>query len=100
MKNKNKTAINDRSAKNLKMEINIQIKNVFKSALRAIEIKYGPNSEGFDIIRSEILRAGNNAIRNVEVVIDNRYLVEQLPDETIIFKDPGKGIGGFNGNQK
>jgi hypothetical protein len=42
-----------------------KIKHVFKTALRCIEIKFGTQFDGYDQMRREILRVGNNAIREL-----------------------------------
>jgi hypothetical protein len=85
----------------LKAQMAKQIKNVFITALRCIEMRFGRNFEGFESIRSEILRAGNEAIRQVEVVIDNGYNVEIVPEVlTINFSGIGKATGGNDGKQE
>lgn len=45
--------------------VETKIKHVFKTALRCIEIKFGDEFEGYEQMRSEILRVGNNAIREI-----------------------------------
>ena len=64
-------------------------------------MRFGRNFEGFESIRSEILRIGNEAIRQSEVVIDNGYNVEIVPEVlTINFSGSGKATGGSNGQQE
>jgi len=48
------------------------IKAVYKTALDAIELRFGREFEGFSVIRSKILRAGNDAVRKVETLIDEQ----------------------------
>ena len=48
------------------------VKDVYKTALDSIELRFGRDFEGFKEIRSRILRAGNNAIRKIEAVLDEK----------------------------
>jgi hypothetical protein len=90
-----------RAANLLKTQMAKQIKSVFITALKCIEIRFGRNFDGFESIRSEILRMGNEAIRQSEVVIDNGYNVEIVPEVlTINFSGTGKATGGSDGKQE
>lgn len=73
-----------KSAQTLKIQVAKEVKSVFVTALKCIEMKFGRDFEGFEIMRAEILRAGNDAIRHVEDVLDNRYNVELVPTITTI----------------
>lgn len=102
MKTSKKTDnISIKAANLLKAQVAKEIKNVFITALRCIEMRFGRNFEGFESIRSEILRAGNEAIRQSEIVIDNGYNVEIVPQVlTINFSGSGKATGGKDGQQE
>lgn len=67
------------SATNLKAQVAKEVKSVFITALKCIEMKFGRDFDGFEAIRAEILRAGNDAIRRVEDVLDTRYNIEIVP---------------------
>ena len=54
----------------------VKIKHVFKTALRCIEIKFGNEFDGYEQMRSEILRAGNNAIRELREVTNEAFGIE------------------------
>jgi hypothetical protein len=84
----------EKSAACLKKVVDKKVRGVFAKALTCIEIKFGKNFEGYAAIRAEILRAGNDAIREIGNFIDERFIVEMLPDVvTIKFK----GQGGQDG---
>ncbi len=81
-----------KSADFLKTLVNKEIKNVFSKALRCIEMRFGNEFEGFQAIRAEILRAGNDAIRETERIIDERFNVESVPSFiTVKFNKDGQG---------
>jgi hypothetical protein len=81
-----------KSASVLKQMIHHHIKRVFVSALKIIEIKFGKNFEGYEALRAEILRTGNDSIRDIEKAIDTRFNIEQIPEILIVkFKDKNKG---------
>jgi hypothetical protein len=76
-----------KSANLLKTLVEKEIKGVFKNALRCIEMRFGRDFEGFETIRRDILRSGNDSIRKVSEMIDGNFNVEQIPDiHTINFK--------------
>lgn len=63
------------------------IKNVFIGALSCIEIRFGKDFEGYKEIRADILRKGNDSIRKLHEVIENRFNIEQIPNiVTVNFK--------------
>lgn len=55
------------------------ITRVFVESLKYIEIKFGTDFDGYEEIRSAILRIGNDAIRDMHTEIDN-YKIERLPE--------------------
>jgi hypothetical protein len=48
------------------------IKAVYKTALDSIELRFGRDFEGFQVLRAKILRAGNDAVRKVEALLDEQ----------------------------
>jgi len=86
-----------RGAELLKAQLQKHIKHVFVSALRCVEIKFGKDFEGYEAMRGEILRVGNDAIRNLHTMIDGKFNVEGIQDIfTIKFtnKDRNGPVGG------
>ncbi len=59
------------SAEKINRALETKIKHVFKTALRCVEIKFGDQFEGYDMLRSEILRTGNNAIRELKELVNS-----------------------------
>jgi len=76
-----------RSARSLQSFIDRRIKNVFKTALKCVEIKFGKDFEGYEKIRAEILRAGNDGIRQIKEAIDEQFNVEELPVVSVFEPD-------------
>lgn len=68
------------SARNLKEFTERKIKKVYVGALRCIEIRFGNSFDGYDQLRREILRIGNDAIREFSQALDSSFNVEQIPD--------------------
>lgn len=60
----------------LKQLIGAKVKKVFVSALRCVEIKFGHEFDGYDDLRKEILRIGNDAIREILTSLDNDFDVK------------------------
>jgi len=58
--------------KDLKKYIIENIKGVYKSALESVELRFGRDFEGFQAMRSKILRSGNDAIRRIEAILDEK----------------------------
>lgn len=80
-----------RSSEALKNIVERKIKSTYVGALKCIEIKFGTNFEGYEQIRREILRIGNDAIRDISSTIDSSFNIEQIPEVlTIKFIDKGK----------
>ncbi len=88
---KKSDAFSVRSADFLKTLLAKQIKNVFTKSLRCIEMRFGKDFEGYDSIRKEILRSGNDAIREMERIIDERFNVEHIPDMIVVRFEDRKG---------
>jgi hypothetical protein len=63
----------------LKDQISKKIKTVFKTCLDRIELVFGTDFEEHEILRKQILRAGNDAIRDLHEQIDRAYKIEKLP---------------------
>jgi len=77
----------------LKEIIEANIKKVYVGALKCIEMRFGDDFEGFDQIRREILRNGNDAVRNISDLISSRFNVEIVPDVvTVNFTNIGKEV--------
>jgi hypothetical protein len=75
------------------------IKSVFVGALRAIETRLGTGFEGYNGLRSEILRLGNDCIRKMHDYLDN-VNVEFIPTTVefkFVNKDKEKGKEDNNG---
>lgn len=78
----------EQSAALLKAEVTKEIKTVFKAALNCLEIRFGTDFEGYEATRAQILRAGNDAIRNVSRIIDDKFIIERVREVfTVRFKD-------------
>jgi len=65
----------------LKKVVESKIKNVFGTSLRTIEIAFGTDFDEYEKIRSEILRVGNNAIREIKELINAEFGIEEEPEE-------------------
>lgn len=63
-------------AEKISRAVETKTKHLFKTALRCIEIKFGDNFEGYDRMRSEILRVGNNTIRELKELIGDEFGLE------------------------
>ena len=83
------------SAEALKRQVNTSIKDLFKSTLDMIELKFGKDFNGYADLRSKILRTGNNAIRQLEGLVDDRFNIEMIPE--IFTVNFIKGKEGKNG---
>ncbi|RKY43067.1 MAG: hypothetical protein DRP85_00800 [Candidatus Makaraimicrobium thalassicum] len=69
------------------------IKSVFVGALRAIETRLGKNFPSYPGLRAEILRIGNDAIREAHQYLE-KFNVEYIPDkETFNFQGKGEVKG-------
>lgn len=89
MKKTNKSI---RACELLKQNIKKQIKGVFVNALKCVEIRFGKDFDGYESIRGEILRAGNDAIRNLENLIDTKINAEIIQDVmTVRFQEGREG---------
>jgi hypothetical protein len=81
---KRRDAFSRRSAMSLKREINKQMTHIFVTALECIEIRFGRDFEGYNELRSKILRVGNDSKRNLEQAIDSGFNVEKIPHCTVV----------------
>ena len=70
-----------KSREHLRFLLYNEIKAIFVGSLNAIENRLGKNFEAFAGLRAEILRLGNNAIRNCHEHVD-KFNVEMIPDTT------------------
>lgn len=77
-------AFHRRSSHSLKMEIEAVMKRVFVTALETIEIRFGRTFDGYDELRSKILRTGNDSIRKMQENVDVNYNIEKVPSCTIV----------------
>lgn len=59
-----------------------KIKHVFKTCLKGIEIRFGDQFDGYEQLRSEILRVGNNAIRELKEVLSDECGEDFTESET------------------
>lgn len=67
-----------------------RIKKVFVTALKCVEIKFGKEFPGYEELRAEILREGNDAIRDLRELINRAYNIEEVPQEVLTIKFAGK----------
>lgn len=79
-------AFHRRSSHDLKQELEAMMKRVFVTALESIEIRFGRNFEGYEELRSKVLRTGNDAIRRMHENIEGNYNVQKVPSCTIVPK--------------
>lgn len=70
----------ERSRARLKKEITKEITLLFEKCLDYVEVTL-PDKEIYKVMRSKILRSGNNAIRNVNKNIDENYTINFSPEE-------------------
>ena len=66
------------NADKIKRAVETKVKHVWKTALKCVEIKFGDKFEGYDQLRAEILRVGNNARRELLELINEEF---DLPQE-------------------
>lgn len=57
-----------------------QIKDVFVGSLNAIENKLGKSFPAYPQLRAEILRIGNDKIRDMHNLLDDHFNVEMVVD--------------------
>ncbi len=77
---------------NLKSLIERKIKSVFKTSLKCFELTVGKDHPGFEGARKEILRAGNDAIRDLKEHLDRQYEIKQKGGVALV-KVTGKDDG-------
>ena len=86
-------AFHRRSSHELKMEIEAVMKRVFVTALETVEIRFGRTFDGYDELRSKILRTGNDSIRKMQENVDSNYNVQKVPGCTIVPRAMGNVTG-------
>jgi hypothetical protein len=81
-------AANDRSKERLINELEGEITRLFEQALDYAQVAC-PTKDTYQVLRSKILRVGNNCIRNVKKKVQH-YDIEFVPntEEFIEFKQP------------
>ena len=70
-----------------------QIRKVFVTCLNCIEMRFGKHFEGYEEIRANILRVGNDAVRDLRSKISEDFNIEAIPDKITVYfkgKDEGK----------
>ena len=80
-------AFHRRSAHELKQETKAMMKKMFVTCLESIEIRFGREFQGYDELRSKVLRTGNDAIRKMEENIEGNYNVQKIPGCTVVPKE-------------
>lgn len=83
----------------LKTLVRNTIKKVFVNSLKVIEIRFGKDFNGYVQLRSEILRTGNDAIRDIEDIIEQHFNIEEIPEVLTIKFKQGKAKGEENGKE-
>jgi len=69
----------ERSKIKLKNEITKEITQLFEKCLDFVEVTL-PEKQVYKLVRSKVLRAGNNAIRGISKNIDENYIVNFSPE--------------------
>lgn len=77
-------AFHRRSSHGLKQETAAMMTKVFVTALESIEIRFGSDFQGYNELRSKILRTGNDSVRTMQDNIDQNYNVQKVPSCTIV----------------
>ncbi len=80
-------AFHRRSSHELKMEMEAMMKRVFVTALEMVEIRFGRTFDGYEELRSKILRTGNDSIRKMQENINGNYNIQKVPSCTIVPKE-------------
>jgi hypothetical protein len=76
------------------------LKKVFTGALSSIEINLGTEFPQYQMLRSEILRIGNDAIRDMHQYL-NKFNIEMIPEVVEVLLSEGKRQGvQNNGTEK
>lgn len=69
----------ERSKARLKKEVSKEVISLFEKCLDYVEVTL-PDEKVYKIVRSKILRAGNNAVRGINKNIDNNYSINYSPE--------------------
>ena len=72
----------ERSKARLKKEVSKEIISLFEKCLDYVEVTL-PDEKVYKIVRSKILRSGNNAVREINKNIDNNYVINYSPEAGI-----------------
>ena len=72
----------ERSKVRIKKEISKEIISLFEKCLDYVEVTL-PDEKVYKIVRSKILRSGNNAVREINKNIDNNYVINYSPEAGI-----------------
>jgi hypothetical protein len=70
-------AVNEKSKERLVRELEAEITRLFEQSLDYAQVAC-PTSDTYKVLRSKILRVGNNCIRNVRKKIQH-YEIEYIP---------------------
>ena len=66
---------NDKSREKLKREVKDEVTQLFEKVLDYAQVAC-PTPDTFKVLRSKVLRVGNDCIRNIHKNLDSRYDVE------------------------
>lgn len=69
--------------KTLKKQVEHEVRKVFRTALTCIEMRFGDDFDGFPALRAQILRVGNDAIRELSRIIDEEYNLQIIPGRRV-----------------
>jgi hypothetical protein len=71
-----KDMVKDKSKERLKKLVDLEVTNLFESVLDYAQVAC-PSADTYKVLRSKILRVGNNCIRNIKEQL-NKYDVEYV----------------------
>lgn len=67
------------------------LRKVFVNCLNIVEMKWGKHFDGYEEVRANILRTGNDAVRDLCKTIEEDFNIESIPSKlTVHFKPTGK----------
>jgi len=69
----------ERSRIKLKNEITKEVTHLFEKCLDFVEVTL-PDKQVYKLVRSKVLRSGNNAIREISKNIDENYTISFSPE--------------------
>ena len=88
------TELEQKSQGLLNKFIKARVNKIMRSVLECIELEFGKDFENFDLIRSRILRDGNDAIRSIKNYLENFTVVHDGMDLMTIYNLEGKDEEG------